>query len=107
MGRLIVFDGIVHTAGLSGSGSLSSLSGGIGLVDDQALGGQYAGCDGSSVLQGGAGHLGGVNDTCADHVNIGLGVSVVAEAILLGGADRLAGVRRLPARAYLLGAGQK
>ena len=80
---------LVHTAGLGSSCHCSSVSLGSGLVGHQGLGGQYAGSDGSSVLQGGTGHLGGIHDTCGDHVNILLGVSVVAVANLLGGADLL------------------
>jgi hypothetical protein len=57
-------------------------------LGDHALGRQHQGCDGSCVLQRGAGHLGRVQDTHFDHVAIGV-VGGVEAVVALAGQHRV------------------
>ena len=53
--------------------------GGLGLVGDDALGGEQEAGDGGGVLQGGAGDLGGIDDARLDEVLVFTGGDVVAD----------------------------
>ena len=85
---------LVHSAALSCSSCHSSVSCGIGLIHNQRFGGQDASCDGSSILQRGAGDLGGVNDAAGDHVAVFLGVGIVAVGV---SPDGLWSLKKTPA----------
>ena len=80
-------DRLVHSASLTGSSSGCGIGSGVGLIHNQALGGQHTGGDGSGILQSGTSHLGGINDTGGDHINISLIVSIKAVADLSGTND--------------------
>src|SRR4051812_3846719 len=56
-------------------------------VGDQGFGGEHQRRDGAGVLKGGAGDLGGINDAGFHQVSELIGLSVVAEGVVLGVAD--------------------
>ena len=75
--------GLVHTAHAAHAGVAGGHRG-FGLLDvaEDALGGEEHAGDAGGVLQGHAGHLGGVDDAALEEVLVLLGAGVVAVVAL-------------------------